>query len=66
MYTCISTYDQFRESMKKSTAVGIFFIDSVRLIYISYGNIVYVNQIYDPNHVIRKRFPYKSDIAAHE
>jgi hypothetical protein len=37
MYTCISTYDQFRESMKKSTtesmkkstAVGIFFIDSV-------------------------------------
>ena len=27
MYTCISTYDQFRESMKKSTAVGIFFIE---------------------------------------
>jgi len=24
--------DQFRESMKKSTAVGIFFIDSVRFI----------------------------------
>ena len=26
---------------------------------------IIVNQIYDPNHVIRKRFPYKSDIAAH-
>jgi hypothetical protein len=27
-----ATCDQFRESMKKSTALGIFFIDSVRLI----------------------------------
>jgi len=26
---------------------------------------VYVNQIYDPNHVISNWFPYKSDIAAH-
>jgi len=26
---------------------------------------VYVNQIYDPNHVICNGFPYKSDIAAH-
>ena len=26
---------------------------------------MYVNQIYDPNHVICNGFPYKSDIAAH-
>jgi hypothetical protein len=26
---------------------------------------VYVNQIYDPNHVISYWFPYKSDISAH-